>query len=257
MSQVKIEELIASEGYTVTKDSFYGFERLRFNFQGYNAWIVLPSDYTNESRPWTWTMQWAESFVPRTPALHLLRQGWHHVTIDTFNHRMDEQGIKVSQAYYNFLTSILSFNKRACLIGMSWGGFFSTRFAIANPKAVAAIYYDCPLLTFENFQEGTRKTILEAIGPWAETAPESWLDDPRMPLNMAESLAKTKIPIYLVYGGADRVVPPENNCEAFIPRYQAAGGNPIVCKRNLFGHHPHGLEESDQSIANFFIQSIQ
>lgn len=256
MSNMPLEEIIAREGYLVTKDSFYGFERIRFEFQGYNAWIVKPDVQVAESTPWTWTMQWAESFVPRTPALHLLRQGWHHVTIDTFSHRMDEQGIAISQAYYNFLTSILGFNKRACLIGMSWGGFFSTRYAISNPKSVAAIYYDCPLLTFENFNEGTRESILKAIGPWAENAPETWIDDPRMPLNMAEQLAKTEIPIYLVYGGADRVVPPENNCEAFIPRYEAAGGKLIVNKRNLFGHHPHGIEESDQTLADFFKESL-
>ena len=191
------------------------------------------------------------------PRRGIRRADVEEMDVEAFDLRATDEGVMQFADFQKFLVNELGFAPKAGLVGMSWGGFFSTRFAIANPKAVAAIYYDCPLLTFENFQEGTRKTILEAIGPWAETAPESWLDDPRMPLNMAESLAKTEIPIYLVYGGADRVVPPENNCEAFIPRYQAAGGNPIVCKRNLFGHHPHGLEESDQSIANFFIQSIQ
>ena len=94
--------------------------------------------------------------------------------------------------------------------------------------------------------------VKKSIGPWAASAPADWACDPRMPVNMAETVAKAGIPVYLVYGGADDVVPPETNCELFIPRFKAAGGKIKVDRRGAYGHHPHGLEIDDRSIADFF-----
>jgi pimeloyl-ACP methyl ester carboxylesterase len=201
-------------------------------------------------------MQWATAFVPRTPALHLLRQGWHHVTIDTFKFKMNEEGLAVSKAFQEYLVKELGFAPKACLIGLSWGGFFSTRYAAANPGNVAAIYYDCPLMNFDYFRCMAPESVKGHIGPWAKTVPAIWSDDPRMPVNMASPIAKAKIPVYLVYGGADRVVPPEMNCELFAPRFKAAGGSIKVVKRGAYGHHPHGVEIDDTSIAGFFSATL-
>ena len=137
----------------------------------------------------------------------------------------------------------------ANLIGMSWGGFFSTRYAANYPQNVRKIYYDAPLMNFDGFGQSEK-----SIGPWAARRPTSgkWTDDPEMPVNMAAKVAAAKIPVLLLYGGADGVVPPKRNCELFIPRFQAAGGDIRVVKRSSFGHHPHGLDPGDFSIINFF-----
>ena len=243
---------ISEKCKAVSTDKFHGFERTRFEFMGCTAWVVEPSVPAAGSMPWTWTMQWATAFVPRTPVLHLLRQGWHHVTIDTFKYRMDDRGLAISRAFHDYLVKELGFAPKACLVGLSWGGFFSTRYAAADPGRVAAIYYDCPLMNFEKFMKNTPERVKKSIGPWAASAPADWTCDPRMPVNMAETVAKAGIPVYLVYGGADDVVPPETNCELFIPRFKAAGGKIKVDRRGAYGHHPHGLEIDDRSIADFF-----
>ena len=84
-------------------------------------------------------MQWAEAYVDRTGVLDLLAKGWHHVTIDTFRHRMDEEGLRVSRAFQKFLVEELGFAQKANLVGMSWGGFFSTRYAATFPECVGKI----------------------------------------------------------------------------------------------------------------------
>lgn len=248
----RLTDRIAEKNPIVAADTFYGFPRTRFTFRGCTAWVVEPSLPAREKKPWTWTMQWADAFVPRTPALHLLRQGWHHVTIDTFKYRMNDEGVAVSKAFQDYLTSELGFAPKACLIGLSWGGFFSTRYAAAHPSAVAAIFYDCPLMNFAKFMDLPPDAVKQKIGPWANGAPLDWSADPRLPVNLAEPLAKAGIPVHLVYGAADRVVPPETNCELFIPRFKAAGGEITVIRRDLYGHHPHGVEVDDLSIAEFF-----
>lgn len=229
-------------------DKFAGGERTVFDFNGYKAWVVEPTAPAAEGRPWTWTMQWASAFVPRTPVSKLLSKGWHHVTVDTFRHRMDEEGLKVSKAFQDYLVNDLGFAPKARLIGLSWGGFFSIRYTTAYPTAVKSICLDAPLLNFDSFAAG------KGEGPWVKSVPAGgWSGDPRMPVNMAAQVAKAGVPILLLYGAADNLVKPKFNCDMFVPRFKEAGGDIKVVKRGLYGHHPHGVEVDDWSVANYFL----
>ncbi len=238
---------IAKSFKIVGEDLWYGYRRTKFDFNGRTAWVVEPSVKPMKDMPWTWTMQWAEAFVERTGVLDLLRKGYHHVTIELFDTRMDEKGLAAAADFQKFLVEKLGFAPKANLIGMSWGGFFSTRYANAYPQNVRRIYLDAPVLSFANFTHD--------VGPWKASKPVDWAADPRMPINMAESLAKAGIPILLLYGGEDQTVLPKFNSEVFIPRFKAAGGTITVHHRNLFGHHPHGTDPEKTGVIQNFFQS--
>ena len=242
----EIKARVGKDHKVVAVDKFHGFDRVVFDFDGYEAWVVCPVGETRKGTPWTWCMQWATAFVPRTNVPQMLRDGYHHVTINTFAHRMDETGLKVSAAFQKYLVEKLGFAPKAYLIGMSWGGFFSVRYATNYPDNVAKIYMDAPLLCFKDFRHG--------VGPWEKCAPADgdWSKCPEMPLNMAERLAARDIPVLVLYGGMDTTCPPDRNCEPFMERFRAAGGDLTVVKRGLYAHHPHGVEESDDSIKRFF-----
>ena len=243
----EMREKIGKSHVVKAVDKFYGFDRVVFDFDGHNAWVVCPGGESRPGKPWTWTMQWATAFVPRTNVPQMLADGYHHVTIDTFRHKMDEEGLKVSAAFQKFLVDELGFAPKAYLIGMSWGGFFSVRYTVNNPQNVAKIYLDAPLLSFAGFQ------LVKGIGPWSEKVPaDGWGESSEMPLNMAEKLAATKIPVLLLYGGVDAVVPPALNCEPFAERFKAAGGDITVVKRASYAHHPHGVEVNESTIKDFF-----
>lgn len=63
------------------------------------------------------------------------------------------------------------------------------------------------------------------------------------PVDHAEALAKAKIPVLVVYGKADKVVPPAENCERFAERYTKAGGTILMIGKDGVGHHPHSLKD--------------
>ena len=238
---------IAKRHAITGEDMWQGYRRTKFDFGGRTAWIVEPSVAPRDGMPWTWTLQWAEAFVDRTGVPDLLKRGFHHATIDLFDTRMDEAGLAAAAAFQNFLVEDLGLAPKANLVGMSWGGFFATRYAAAHPANVAKLYLDAPLLCFDGFKLD--------IGPWAARRPASgaWADDPEMPVNKAERLAAAKIPVLLLYGGEDQTVPAKLNCERFLPRFKAAGGTVDVIRRDLFGHHPHGLDpDKTRPIVDFF-----
>ena len=244
----------------VRNDVWHGHDRVVFDFDGRQAWIVLPKGEPAEGAPWTWTMQWADAFVDRQGCLGTLARGWRHVTIDVFGTRMDAEGLRVCRAFQRYLVETLGFAPQARLIGMSWGGFFSVRYANAHPDCVRRIYLDAPLLHFGSgfARGGAHSDASDTLGPWAASAPAdgNWLDDPRMPVNMAGSLARAKIPVLLLYGGQDQSVVPETNCELFASRFKAAGGDISVNARTAFGHHPHGLDpDKTGPIVDFFLET--
>ena len=251
----EIKAKVEKDHRIMAVDRFHGFDRVVFDFEGHEAWVVCPEGETRAGTPWTWCMQWATAFVPRTNVPQMLRDGYHHVTINTFKHRMDETGLEVSAAFQKYLVEKLGFAPKAYLIGMSWGGFFSVRYAATYPANVAKIYLDCPLLTFHGFApKGTPTENAARIGPWAAAAPDDgdWMDDPRMPINVFPPVARAKIPVLLIYGGQDQTLNPDLNSRLFIPRFQKAGGDITVVYRELCGHHPHGVEADETTIKDFF-----
>ena len=245
-----LEARVAAKHRILVSDEWGGGHRMIFEFGGRRAWIVEPARPA-AGRPWVWTMQWMGAYLDRTGAPELVRQGFHHVHLEAFDTRASDEGLKALAAFQDYLVRELGFAPKTGLIGMSWGGFYSVRYANAYPKNVARIYLDAPLLNLEGFQGNetmTREAAVAEIGPWAELRPKcdgSWSMDPRMPVNMAGAIAKAGIPVYLLYGGQDQTVDPKVNCERFVTAFKNAGGDIRVEKRGLYGHHPHGFEHGD------------
>ena len=70
------------------------------------------------------------------------------------------------------------------------------------------------------------------------------------PLDNAEKLAECGVPLLLVAGDSDDVVPYSENGEPFVKRFKAAGGSAEVIIKPGCGHHPHSLE-NPQPIVDF------
>ena len=256
-SAASLRETIAKSHKIIGEDTWFGAHRIRFDFDGRTAWVVEPAGAPAAGAPWTWTMQWADAYVDRTGVPDLLKRGFRHVTLELFDTRMDAQGLKTAAAFQKYLVDELGFAPMANLLGLSWGGFFSIRYAAAYPQNVRRIYLDAPLLQFgAGFAKGGTPTANAAtIGPWAAQTPADgdWLKNPEMPVNMADRIAAARIPVLLLYGGQDQTVNPAANCELFLARFKAAGGNAQVECRGLFGHHPHGVDpDKTGKIIDFF-----
>lgn len=243
-------ELLAENGvaFKVTK-GYAGAPRYNFTFEGRKAYFDEPAN-AKKSRQWMWCMMWPNAFAEFTGQIDGVRRGYCYVHLSDLDW-MSPKGIKVAKRFRDFLVDKLGFADKAFLIGMSWGGFYSTRYAAAYPEDVARIYLDAPLMNFAAFE-------LKKWGPaarsWGEPENGDWAKDPRMPINLAEKIAKAKIPVLLLYGAKDTTVPPAENCELFISRFKAAGGDIQVIRRGDYGHHPHGFKDPAKkgAVVDFF-----
>lgn len=246
------------DGETV---EWYGFTRHNFELDGHKAFIVEPR-FASPGLPWSWCTQWAEAFVPRTPALKLLERGFHHVHIDLFETRMNPEGIKIAKKFYDLLQS-LGFNSKAALIGMSYGGLFSLRWAEEYPETVGAVYLDAPVTDLgfccdrdatnaleKNLENLAHEAQINADAYGVET--QELHAHPLSPNNNFQKIAAAKIPILCLRSGQDLTVNPVTNSDTFAERVTAAGGNFQMVDRPLNGHHPHGLDDP-QALAEFIL----
>lgn len=242
---------------------FYGFKRHNFEMDGCKGFIVEPRNPAPEL-PWSWCLQWAESFVPRTPALKLLERGFHHVHLNVFPTYMNEEGVRKLEKFYAMLRG-LNFHPKAALIGLSYGGLFSLRWAQEHPETVAAMYLDAPVcdLGFMAIRDesNSKPALLEVFqsegrkiaAAYNVKTAEELQKHPLCPLNNYRAIAEAKIPILAIRSGQDQSVFPETNIDLMAQRLQEAGGNIEVIRRDYYGHHPHGLDDP-QFLADFILE---
>ncbi|MCX5759769.1 MAG: hypothetical protein NTU83_14945, partial [Candidatus Hydrogenedentes bacterium] len=74
------------------------------------------------------------------------------------------------------------------------------------------------------------------------------------PVDNLESLAKSKVPLFLLCGDADNVVPYPENGALVKERYEKLGGPFSLIVKKGFKHHPHGLDDPTP-IVDFIIKN--
>lgn len=251
---------IAARFPLIGQDRMQGFLRTKFTMDGCEAWVVEPETPAADGR-WVWCMEWPTAFQDRVGVKALLTAGYRWVTFNpasktVYAGNQNDAMIATRRAFQRFLVEGLGYAPKCGLIGMSWGGFYSVRYASIYPECVKAMFLDAPLLDFSTlakFKENGWKQ-LQAYYPQI-TSDYVGADDPLQPVAAAraERIAKAGIPVWIIYGAADAVVPAESNCLRFAAAYEKAGGHLRLWRDNLRGHHPHGMEPGEgRAFVNFF-----
>ena len=225
-----------------TTEEWHGFQRHKFQFEGCDAWIAEPRFTAGDGR-WSWCTVWPEAYVRRVGIEALLEHGFYHVHIDTFATRANREGIRIMRAFQKMLVG-MGLSPKTNLIGMSWGGFFSLRYAEENPGKVAAVYLDAPVCNAADPDDRPNtlqhcKSIEDAYGLTHRQLQTS----PMNPVNHIQPLVGAQIPLMAVLGQDDQSVSIETNFDLFEKRLLALGGTIQTIRRNFWGHHPHGLDD--------------
>ncbi len=238
---------LAGAGLEAKVSEWHGFARHDFRLPGDGAscTVVVPGEAA-EGRPWIWRAR----FFGHQPALDiaLLERGWHLCYCDVANLYGAPRAVGRWDRFHAFATGPLGLGGRPVLEGMSRGGLIIFNWASANPGKVRAIYGDNPVCDFRTWpgggsggkrSEGDWARCLDAYGLGEDAAGTA-----RQPCDPAtlEPLAKAGVPVFLVLGEADEVVPVAANADALAGAYRGLGGDVREWRKPGLGHHPHGLD---------------
>lgn len=199
-----------------------------FLLQRRPAFVLLPPE-GKRSDPQPWVM-----YAPTLPEYPDEHEKWMHEQFLAAG--VAVAGIDVGEAYgspkgqelftllYAELIEKRSFADKPCLLGRSRGGLWVTSWAKSHPDKVAGIAGIYPVFDLRTYPG--LATAAPAYGLQTEEL-KSRLSEFN-PINHLDKLARAKVPVYLIHGDVDEVVPLKENSAEFAARYQAAGVGDLV-----------------------------
>lgn len=180
-------------------------------------------------RPQPWVL-----YAPTLPPLPDSHEKWMHERFTEAG--IAVAGIDVGEAYgspegqrlfselYRELVERRGFAAKPVVLGRSRGGLLVAAWAGANPDKVAGLAGIYPVFDFRSYPG-----LANAAGAYG-LKPDQ-LDARRIELNpieQADRLARAKVPVFLIHGDMDRVVPLRENSGEFAARYKAAGAETLL-----------------------------
>ena len=134
-------------------------------------------------------------------------------------------------ALYDELTIKRGFGAKVCLLGRSRGGLWVSGWAIAHPDKVAGIAGIYPVYDLRTYP-----SVPKAAPAYGLTVDEFTAALERHnPIARAEVLAKARIPVYIIHGDDDKVVPLKENSGALQAAYQAANAAEAITVNVIAG----------------------
>ncbi|AOW10540.1 GDSL-type esterase/lipase family protein [Flavobacterium gilvum] len=238
--------------------SFYGYDCVDFIFKGRNCKVVKPR-FSASGLPWVWRARFF-GIEPQAD-IALLDRGFHLVYCDVAELFGNQEAIDCWNAFYEKMHGA-GLSKKVCLEGFSRGGIYVYRWAVTNPKKVACIYADAPVLDLKSWPGGKGKSkgsqeVWEIFKKdFGLSSEEAAMDFKGNPIDLVPQIVKAGFPMLHVVGDADDVVPVDENTKIFEERVKALGGNIMVIHKQDVKHHPHSLK-NPQPIVDFILHSVK
>ena len=245
----------AAEAPPVVQTSRWnGFDRLDFTVAGRPCILLGPATFA-PGRPWIWRTE----FFGTEPQvdLALLARGWCVAYMDAKNMYGGPQAMRLFGEFYAHIIVNYGLSKRVVMEGFSRGGLYAFNFAVTHPSRVAALYLDAPVLDIRSWPGGNRQSK-----EWAECLAAYGLTEESLagfrgnPIDRVAMVAGGKIPIIVVAGDADKVVPFAENAGVLEKRYRELGENIQVILKPGADHHPHSLTDPTP-IVDFLIKNAK
>lgn len=235
--------------------NFHGFRMYNFELKGRQCRVVVPKRAA-KGQPWIWR---ARFFGHRPEVdMELLSRGFFLAYIDVTDLYGSPQAVQLWDDFYAYLTSELDFSKKAVLEGMSRGGLIVFNWAAQNPEKVACIYADAPVCDIKSWPGGKMQGR-GSTNDWQKCllAYEMTEDEAMTyrlnPIDKITPLIEAKIPLLIVSGDADDVVPYEENAALIVRSYDEQKAPVDVILKKDVGHI-HGLDDA-RPIINFILEN--
>lgn len=199
-----------------------------FAVSGRPAFVLLPAKEKRQTpQPWIF-------YAPTLPAYPDSHEKWMHEQF--LNAGVAVAGIDVGEAYgspkgrefftkfYRELTENRGYAKRPCLLGRSRGGLWVSSWAAENPDKVAGIAGIYPVFDVRTYPGLAKAAPAYDLTPEKLEAQLAALN----PIERVKNLAKHRVPVFIIHGDDDKVVPLKENSAELAARYRAAGAGDAV-----------------------------
>ncbi len=199
-----------------------------FQVAGRPAFVMLPAKELRKSpQPWIW-------YFPTLPGYPDEHEKWMDeqfvaagiavAGIDVGESFGSPAGNKVFDQFYDELVKQRGFKARPCLLGRSRGGLMASSWATKHPEVVAGLAGIYPVFDFRTYPGLDKAAPAYELPADQLTARLAEFN----PIERVDALAKAHVPVFIIHGDIDVVVPLEQNSAELARRYAAAGQSDAV-----------------------------
>ncbi len=239
---------------TSIEEIWHGFSTQIGELFGREYVVVSPKKGT-ENGKWALKTEYFGAF----PALEiaLLERGFHVAHIKTKTRWCLDEDTEAQAEFVDFVHREYGLSETCVPVGMSCGGMQGIYLAGKHPEKVSCMYLDAPVVNFLSCPFGLGKShlvdrITEEFVQARGLSLRDMLSFRQHPQDYIPALLKHKIPIALVSGDSDSLVPFEENGKLLKDAYEKAACPIEVHIKPGADHHPHGL--SDPAPLVWFIE---
>ena len=222
---------------------------INFEFNGYEATVIRPD---NPNGKWVWKAEFLYDFDAAEQALFDL--GYTRVYYRISHKYGSYHAVRLMHSFFGFVKEKFSLEDKCMLFGFSRGGLYAFNFALFYPECVEKIYLDAPVLDMRSWpKEGSinREQVYEEYSLTSETIKIF----KGHPIENLPEFFSHGIPLMLVAGGSDEVVPYEENSGKMIEYCKNNGIDITYIVKPECKHHPHSLDDVSP-IVEFITKSV-
>ena len=224
---------------------YNGYKCVSFEFEGYDATVVFPKNPTRRKK-WMFKTEYFKAF----PAFQdkMLSRGYYLVNIKNETRWCLESDTDRQARFARFLQKTFGLYKKCVTVGMSCGGMQSLFLAARYPGLVAVQYLDAPVVNYLScpcavgdavYNEKMYNEFVAATG----LTVSDLIIRRNNPQDVLECFKRYRIPVILVAGDSDTVVPYHENGKAVEDFYKSHRLPIEVHIKEGCDHHPHSLDD--------------
>lgn len=210
---------------------------IKFMYNGYEATVIRPE---NPNGKWVWKTEFLYAFDGAER--ELCSRGYTRVYYSISNKYGSYHAVRLMHEFQKHVVKEFGLEEKCMLFGFSRGGLYAFNYALFYPECVEKIYLDAPVLDMRTWpEEGSPNR--EQVYDEYNLTPETIKTFKGHPVENFREFFAHSIPLLLVAGAADEIVPYEANSGRMLD-FCAANGISITsyvkpeCK-----HHPHSLDD--------------
>lgn len=211
------------------------FKKEQFIFKGLNAIVVIPN---NANGKVIWKTEYFNAF--ESAELELLQKGYTRIHLTVEDKYASPKTMRLMHAFQLFVTEKYNLNKKANLFGFSRGGLLAFTYSLYYSEYVEKLYLDAPVLDVKTWPpKGSdgQKSLFENYYLNEQTF-ELFKGDP---INNLQEFFELNIPLLVIAGAKDSVVPFDKNAGTLLNYAKTNGYKVEQIIKPLCDHHPHGL----------------
>ena len=195
---------------------------------GRPAFILWPEEsLRKQPQPWVF-------YAPTLPDYPDENEKWMHqqflaagvavAGIDAGEAYGSPASCEIFERLFAELTEHRGFSTKPCLLGRSRGGLWVSSWACEHPDRFAGLAGIYPVFDFRTYPGLEKAAAAYQLSPDELTR----RNDEFNPIKKMEKLARAKLPVFIIHGDQDEVVPLEPNSQAFADTYRAAGAKSAI-----------------------------